>query len=180
MEPLDDARGDDADHSRMPALFGEYDAIGRRQIHLENERTCLLERRAIDLLAPSVELLELARDRIGVGVVFAQQELDTFECVGESPDGIETRRENEADPPRVERLPLETDRANERVTAGDVWKKLEPDQLKELVLQRGEDGVVEGMAVGLARQRKGNAERALASVLDGALQLLHGAGGVGQ
>ena len=43
------------------------------------------------------------------------------------------------------------------------------------VRQRGENRIMERMAVGFARQRERNAERTLASVLDRAFQLLNGA-----
>ena len=44
-ELLDDPRRDDPDHAGMPSLFGEHDAVRRREIHREHELARLLERR---------------------------------------------------------------------------------------------------------------------------------------
>ena len=63
-ELLDDARRDDADHAGMPALLGEHDAVGLVEVEGEHAPARLLERRAVDLLPPGVELLELAGDDV--------------------------------------------------------------------------------------------------------------------
>ena len=52
----------------MPYVDGE--------IHREHALARLLERRAIDLLPARVQLLELARDRVGLLLVRRHQQLD--------------------------------------------------------------------------------------------------------
>ena len=76
------------------------------------------ERRAIDLLPLAIELLELARDRVRLVIVLRHQQLDAAQRVAEAPDGVQSRREDEADASRGERLALEPRRANERAQAG--------------------------------------------------------------
>ncbi len=135
-ELFDDARRDDADDARVPPLFGEHDAVRRRQIHLEHELARALERRAVDLLPRRVELLELPRDRICNGVALGEHQLDAAQRAAETSGGVEARRENEPDAARGERASLEARGANHRANAGafGIVEELEPVAHQHAVL----------------------------------------------
>jgi hypothetical protein len=87
-ELFDDARCHDPDHARVPSLFGEHDAERRREIQLLHERPRSVERAAVDLLPPRVQLLELSRDGIRLLLARRQQQLHTAERAAEPARGI--------------------------------------------------------------------------------------------
>src|SRR5438132_8680194 len=54
---LDQSRGDDADHARVPVIIRQYDREHLVEIRREDFLTRLLECGAIDLLAPVIQFL---------------------------------------------------------------------------------------------------------------------------
>src|SRR3954465_3743012 len=97
----------------MPGIVGQHDRELLLEIHCQDPLTRLLERHPIDRTAPLVELLELACDDVGLVLIFGEQKLDATNGVAEATGGVQSRRENEADPAGSELLPFQTGRAKE-------------------------------------------------------------------
>src|SRR5687768_1769176 len=98
----------------MPRLVGEDDAERIVQIHLQHPLPRLVEGPAVNLLPLVIQLLQLARDRVRLVLVFSEKQLDTADRVAQPSSGIQPRREDEAEPAGRERLSIETSSANER------------------------------------------------------------------
>jgi hypothetical protein len=115
---LDHARRDDPDHARVPPLSREHEAVGGVEVDPVHLAARLAERRAVDLLAAAVELLELAGDLERAVLVVGGEQLDAREAAPQPPDRVEARREDEADPAGGELPGVEPRRAHERAQAG--------------------------------------------------------------
>src|SRR4051794_1936309 len=98
----------------MPTLFGDDDAEGLVEVEREHAATRLLQRGAVDLLPPSVELLELAGDDVGFVLALGREQLDAALRQTETADRVEARGEDVADASCGERLSLESRGTDER------------------------------------------------------------------
>ena len=98
---LGEARGDDPDHARVPALAGE-DVRGALA-QLGDLRLGLEQRARLDVPALGVERVELAGDRRRALVVDCQQQLDAGVRALQPAGGVDPRREPEADGLLVDR-----------------------------------------------------------------------------
>ena len=78
VEPLDEPRGDDPDHTLVPALVPEDVAApraldGRQRV---DARRRLAEDPLLDALPLAVQILELRRERVGLRAIFRQEEVE--------------------------------------------------------------------------------------------------------
>src|SRR5262249_22917721 len=109
---LDETRGDDTDHARVPALLGEDYPVRLVEVGLVEQLARLDQCRAVDLLPPAIQLIELARNAMRVGFVIGCQELDAAHAFVEPSDCVQSRRENKADAARGDRLAVEARRVD--------------------------------------------------------------------
>src|SRR5215211_4760990 len=98
----------------MPVFAGKYDSVCLRGIELLKHFASLVERFMVELLPPSVELLELARDCVCFVLVFAHEELHAAHRMADSSRGVEARGENKTDTTRGHQLARQACRANHR------------------------------------------------------------------
>src|SRR5689334_10279353 len=81
---FDQSRSDDPDHTRMPCVIGQDDREPLIEIHRQHTLARLLQRLMIDLLAPGVQFLELARDDVRLVFIAGKQKLDAANGVTHS------------------------------------------------------------------------------------------------
>src|SRR5687767_939280 len=80
---FDESGRNDPDHARMPRLVSEDDAERIVQIHLQHPLPRLVEGPAVNLLPLVIQLLQLARDRVRLVLVFSEKQLDTADRVAQ-------------------------------------------------------------------------------------------------
>ena len=107
VEALDEPRGDDADHTLVPALVGEHVAApgALRLGPLVDLRERLAQDSALDALALAVQLLELVRELAGLVGVVGEQQLERRARPAEAARCVDARREPEADRALVDPRP---------------------------------------------------------------------------
>src|SRR5215212_7948653 len=98
----------------MPAFFREYDPVGAFRIELCNHIACIGQGCAIELLSLSVQLLELARNRIRFVLVTRHEQLDATQCTSDPARRIQSGTKNESDSAGSDRFPLQARSANHR------------------------------------------------------------------
>ena len=86
----------------IPMTPGCQPSSARTMPYVSSRSSCehalprLVQHRAVDVLAPRVQLLQLARDAVGLVLVGGQQQLDAAQRVAEPAHRVEPRREDEA------------------------------------------------------------------------------------
>ena len=101
---LDEARGDDADHARVPALAGDDEGarlalLGRARLDRGDGGAHDL---ALDRLALAVPLLEPPRERIGLCAIAGEQQVERLARMAEPPCRVDARAETEAEVGRLQ------------------------------------------------------------------------------
>src|SRR6202030_2556321 len=91
------ARRHDTDHARMPGVVSKHDGEHLVEIHRQYFLTGLFEGGVIYILTAPVQLLELARNRVRLVLVFREQKLDSPNRVSEPARRVQSWREDEAD-----------------------------------------------------------------------------------
>ena len=119
MEPLDEARGDDADHALVPALVREHvpapPLLRLRPLLDAGHR--LARDSLLDGLAVAVQPLELAGEPLRLGAILGQQQVEGDARMAEPSRRVDARREPEADAACVHRG---------RIDAGGGHQRLQP------------------------------------------------------
>ena len=98
VQPVLDARGEDADDALVPALVEQRDAGGAVvDGHRFEQMQGLLLHVGLDFTAFAVEIVELLGDGQGAGRVVGDQAFDAQAHVGQAAGGVEARAEQEAE-----------------------------------------------------------------------------------
>ena len=105
---LHDARGNDADHSRMPAVLIQHVRVAITHVGLLDLTHRLIENDLVEFLPGAVEFLQLASNRVGLIVPLAEQQLQPTLGIGDAASGVETRRQHKTHATRRQRLALES------------------------------------------------------------------------
>ena len=148
---LDEPRGDDAHHPRMPVLAGEHQPGGIREL-LGKLGACAFragEHLELDLAPLAVRPLELGRDLGRPAVVRREHQLDPRIRAVQAPGGVEPRCEPERDIALVEPLADHRSGGHQRTQAGPGRSP----RLGEPATDQGPVLPAQGDEVGDGRQR---------------------------
>ena len=107
-EFFDQSRSDDTDHSWMPVVVGQNDREHFVEVHRQDFFAGLLQCHAIYVLAPLIQLLQLAGNRVGLVLILCEQQLHSPNRVPEPARRIEPGRQYEPDSAGRELLSIET------------------------------------------------------------------------
>src|SRR5947208_13421331 len=110
---LDQAGRDDPDHPRMPRIGGEHQRPVLRPQHALGQLHRLVEDALVQRLAPGVQRLELAGDRRRLARIVGEEQPQSVVRIPDPPRRIQTRRQDQPDVARLDRLPREARRSDQ-------------------------------------------------------------------
>jgi hypothetical protein len=113
-EFLYESRGDDSNHTGVPAFLCEYDSVSRVRIELRNHVPRISESCTIDFLTLSVKVFQLAGDRVRFVLVFGHEELDTTQSRADSARSIQSRAQDETNSTGSDGLSFKSRRSDHR------------------------------------------------------------------
>ncbi len=143
---LDEAGGDDADHAGMPSLASDdvpagLAALGGASLDGRDGRAHDV---GLDRLALAVPLLETTRERLGLGTVAGEQEVERLARMPEAARGIDPRPEAEPEVGGAQARTIDAGHLHQRRQAGTLATReaaqTGPDEGAVLVTQLDDVG----------------------------------------
>ncbi len=146
---LDEPGRDDADDPRVPAFLGEHDPVGGIEVRRIELAACLVQRRAVQFLAPAVQLLQIAGDPVSVRFILGREQLNALDPAIEAAHRVQAGRDGESHAAGRDRLAFETRRTHQSPQAGVLRLGQQPEAVAD------EDAILpaERRDIGDRRQR---------------------------